>query len=249
MLKAIIVDDEYSTRRLLEKLITDHCSDVAVVASADSVPKAVQSIHTYKPDMVFLDINMPIYNGFQVFDFIEEIDFDIIFVTASDAFMKEAFEVGAVHYLVKPIDIDQLLHAIDRVRRIRNPESILARVQIEGKPIASKTKKTIIIEQNGLTKILNLSDIVYVEGEGSYSKFNFIKDLPMMPSKSLKFYEDNGLSQDNGFYRIHKSYLVNINYVSEIQNNKLAVLQNGMELPIARERTNGFREFLNEYLR
>jgi len=114
-MKAIIIDDEAKARRILQTLLQDYCPQVEVIALAEDVPQAVKLLQTHKPDLIFLDIEMPRYTGFQLFDFVNDIDFDIIFTTAYKEYAIQAFQVSAIDYLLKPIQIDLLEKAIQKV--------------------------------------------------------------------------------------------------------------------------------------
>lgn len=116
MLKAIIIEDETKARRVLEELLKEYCPEVNVLMAADSVPEGVKAIHKFQPDVVFLDIEMPEYNGFQLFDFLNEVNFEVIFTTAYQEYALQAFEVAAIAYLLKPIQIEKLVQAVEKVQ-------------------------------------------------------------------------------------------------------------------------------------
>ena len=121
--RAIIIDDEAKARRLLQLLITENCPDIEIVEQAEDVPSGVKAIHQHKPDIVFSDIDMPNYDGFQLLDFVDKTDFELIYCTAHNDFALKAFEVSAVDYLVKPIQISLLVKAVEKAIRLRNTAS------------------------------------------------------------------------------------------------------------------------------
>ncbi len=118
--KAIIIDDEVKARRLLQTLIEENCPEIEILAQAEDVPNGVKMIHQYQPDIVFSDIDMPHYDGFQLLDFVDKTNFELIYCTAHNDFALKAFEVSAIGYLVKPIQITQLTNAVHKAIQIRN---------------------------------------------------------------------------------------------------------------------------------
>ncbi|MBI3232597.1 MAG: response regulator, partial [Bacteroidetes bacterium] len=119
MLRAIIIDEEPKARRILEIMINENCVDVSIVAQEEDVPSGVLAIKEHQPDLVFLDIEMPIYDGFRLFEFIDDHNFEVIFTTAYNDYALRAFEVSAVDYLLKPIQTEQLQKAIEKVKRMK----------------------------------------------------------------------------------------------------------------------------------
>ena len=145
MLKAIIVDDEGKARRILERFIVEYCPQLEIVAVVENVPEAVKAIQKTNPDVVFLDIEMPGYNGFQLLEFFDQIDFEIIFTTAYSEFALRAFQVSAIDYLLKPIQIDQLTLAVQKLVKIHGNSLIRQRLATLQKNLEEHKIKKIII--------------------------------------------------------------------------------------------------------
>ena len=146
MLKAIIVDDEGKARRILERFIVEYCPQLEIVAVVENVPEAVKAIQKTNPDVVFLDIEMPGYNGFQLLEFFDQIDFEIIFTTAYSEFALRAFQVSAIDYLLKPIQIDQLTLAVQKLVKIHGNSLIRQRLATLQKNLEEHKIKKIIIQ-------------------------------------------------------------------------------------------------------
>ncbi len=238
-MKALIVDDEPRARRILEQLLKEYCIEVEIVDTADDVPNAVKAIQKYKPDVVFLDIEMPQYTGFQLFEFFEDIDFEVIFTTAYRDYALQAFQVEASDYLLKPIQIELLMQAVQKVQK---------RIDIKNTPINTNTapqmnRITVPIAEGLL--FLEPNEIVTLKAEGSYTNVCLVNDKKILVSKNIKFFEDY-LLKHNMFFRPHRSYIINLHFVKQFlrQDGGLIVMKNGEEVDISREKRD---EFLQKY--
>lgn len=244
MLKAIIVDDEAKARRILENFITEYCPQLSIVAISEDVPQAVKAIKKSQPDVVFLDIEMPGYNGFQLLEFFEEIDFEIIFTTAYSEFALKAFQVSAVDYLLKPIQIEQLIKAVEKMEKIKGNSLIRERLQTLQANLKEHQIKKIVVPVSEGSLFIEVNDITYLKAEGSYVNI-FLKDgNKVLVSKNIKDYE-NQLTLKEGFYRTHRSYLVNTGYITNISaDHSEAMLGNHATVSIARERKQDFVHYM-----
>ena len=244
MLKAIIVDDESRARKILASFLTDYCEQVEIVAQVEDVPQGVKAIKNFKPDIVFLDIEMPGYNGFQLLDFFDEIQFEIVFTTAYSEFALKAFQVSAIDYLLKPIQIDQLINAVNKVERIRGNSLVNERVQTLQANLEDFKIKKIVIPLSEGSLFIELKEIIYLKAEGSYVNF-FLKDgTKILASKNIKDFEEQ-LTQTEGFFRTHRSFLINTAFITNISSDNTGVTLNGnAEITIARERKQDFIQFL-----
>ncbi len=236
MLKAIIVDDEGKARRILERFIVEYCPQLEIVAIVENVPEAVKAIQKTNPDVVFLDIEMPGYNGFQLLEFFEEIDFEIIFTTAYSEFALRAFQVSAIDYLLKPIQIDQLTLAVQKLEKIHGNSQIRERLATLQKNLEEYKIKKIIIPLSEGSLFVELKDIIYLKAEGSYANIFFKDGNKVIVSKNLKDYEDQ-LTMEEGFFRTHRSFLVNTDYIKQISSDgSEATLINDAVINISRDR-------------
>lgn len=248
MLRAIIIDDEAKARRILESFITDYCPQVTITATAPDVVQGVKLIQKENPDIVFLDIEMPGYNGFQLLEFFDDISFEVIFVTAYSEFALKAFQVSAVDYLLKPLQIDQLVNAVNKAGKLRGSSLIKQRLETLKTNLEEKKIKRIVVPVSEGSLFVDVKDITHLKAEGSYVNI-FLKDgNNILVSKNIKDYE-NQLTVDEGFFRTHRSYLVNIHYIASISpDNTAATLKNKKTIAIARERKNDFFNFLSTAL-
>lgn len=246
MLKAIIVDDEGKARRILARFIVEYCPQIEIVAIVEDVPEAVKAIQKTNPDVVFLDIEMPGYNGFQLLEFFEEIDFEIIFTTAYSEFALRAFQVSAIDYLLKPIQIDQLTLAVQKLEKIHGNSLIRERLAILQKNLEEYKIKKIIVPLSEGSLFVELKDILYLKAEGSYANIFFKDGNKVIVSKNLKDYEDQ-LTMEEGFFRTHRSFLVNTDYIKQISSDgSEAMMINDSIINISRERKQELAIYLKQ---
>ncbi|HXB42389.1 MAG TPA: LytTR family DNA-binding domain-containing protein [Bacteroidia bacterium] len=227
MIKAIIVDDESKSIKNLEFLITAHCKDVSIVKTANNALEAVKLILQEKPDVVFLDVQMPGYNGFDVLEQIKEIEVKIIFTTAHKEYAIEALRKGAFDYLLKPIDVEDLKNCLNRVTGKVNKSSVIYPNTIE-----LSVKDGIIF--------IKPKDIVRLEASGSYTTIYLDNGVKHLASKSMKEYEK--FLDPTLFYRCHNSHVINLKKVVKfISNNGLfAEMNNGSVAEIAKKNKEEF---------
>lgn len=244
MLKAIIVDDEAKARRILESFITEYCPQVKVCELAEDVPQAVKAIKKHDPDVVFLDIEMPGYNGFQLLEFFDDINFEIVFVTAYSEFALKAFQVSAIDYLLKPLQIDQLINAVNKIEKIKGNSLIKERVQTLQTNLQENKIKKIAVPLSDGTLFIETKDITHLKADGSYVNI-FLKDgNKIVVCKNLKDYESI-LTEADGFFRSHRSFLVNKHYIKSLNaDHSEATISNNQIINIARDKKQEFLSFI-----
>lgn len=243
MIKAIIIDDEAKARRIMEVLLTEHCPTVTVMESAEDVLSGIKAIHKHQPDLVFLDIEMPGYTGFQLLDFFEEIRFQVVFTTAYSEYALQAFQVSAVDYLLKPIQIDQLVNAVEKVKKLigsaHPSETIIA---LKENLEAHEVKKLAVPTSSGLAFIAT-EHIVLMEADGSYTHIYLTDGTKMLISKKIKEFELN-LASNTSFFRTHRSYLINLAHLKQYvkQDGGHLLMDNNQIAHLARERKDAFHK-------
>ena len=245
-LKAIIVDDEERARNTLSTLIHEFCPEVIVQEKCSNVPDAVEKIKALKPDLVFLDIEMPEYNGFELFDFFDEITFEVIFVTAYDQYAIKAFEVSAVDYLLKPVEIELLQKAVQKAEKRNSLNDTKGQISILKSTYKGEDIKKIALPlMDGLT-FVELSDIALFMADGAYTNVVFKNKNKILVSKRLKFFEDL-LENRPVFFRAHRSSLINLNSMQKYFKGKNVILMdNGIEISLSRDRKQEFENLLKE---
>jgi len=224
-IKAILVDDEESARDVLQNLLERFCPDIELVAKCENIPEAVEEINNHNPDLVFLDIEMPQYSGFEIVKFFKEINFQIIFVTAYDQYAIKAFEVSAIDYLLKPIDIARLKLSIERVRQRQNSLQQAERLNLLNDTLEQKQIKNIIVSDKGNQNIIPIDSIIAIEAQESYCLIH-TKDKKHTASKNLKHFETllESLPQ---FIRVHKSWLINKEHLLNYSKSELTINLSG----------------------
>lgn len=224
-LKAIVVDDEESARDVLENLLQRFCPEVEVLAKCSSLKSAISQIENFEPDVVFLDIEMPNYAGFEIVNFFEEIKFEIVFVTAYDHYAIKAFEISAIDYLLKPIDIARLKESVSRISRHREVEKQRQRIDVLASTIETKLLKNIVITDKGQQHIVGIDKIVAIEAQESYC-FVFTESKRYTVSKNLKHFESLFEAMP-AFMRVHKSWLINKDYLQHYSKTELTIQLRG----------------------
>jgi two-component system LytT family response regulator len=247
MVKAIIVDDELGARESLSKMVEKNCKNIEIVAKADSMLSAFESINKYQPDLVFLDIEMSNGNAFDLLEKFKEIDFDIIFTTAYDHYAIKAIKFSAVDYLLKPIDIEELLQAVNRFEAKSGQKSMLDKkfkALLSNIKPENKLKKVGIPDGDGLI-FINLSDIIRCDSDGNYTFFVLITGKKILASRTLGEYEQ--MFSDDNFFRIHRSHLINLQHVKKYIKGEggYAVMSDNSQVEVSRRNKTDFLEKLS----
>lgn len=247
MTNAVIIDDEDRGREFLSKLLLEYCTSVKVVAKADSISTGIAAIHQHKPDLVFLDIMMPGGTGFDLLEEIGTIDFDIVFTTAHDNFAIRAIRFSALDYLLKPIDVEELQIAVDRVKNKTEAEIDTnkknVQVFLDNVRGVNPFNQIVLPTLEGLI-FVRVEEIVRCQGEGSYSRIFLFEQDSVLVSRNLK--EIEGLLLDNGFFRVHKSHLINLNHIRKYIKGSggFVIMSDGAEVEIAKRKKDEFIEKL-----
>ena len=229
-LHAIVVEDEETSREILKNYLTKYCPNVIVLGEAANVEDALVLINENELDLVFLDVEMPYGNAFDLLDKVGDRTFETVFVTAYDHYAIDALNAHASYYLLKPINIDKLIDAVNYVSEIKEQENRLQNTILKPKQTVVAGKITIPL-QNGF-EVLQVEDILYCQADDNYTQI-YLKDKKKLVSKTLKYFED--MLTENGFARVHKSYLVNVNTIVEYKKGKggSVVLENGKEIMVS----------------
>ena len=230
-LNTIIVEDEETSRDILKNYIKKYCPNVTILGEASNVEEALVLIRNNALDLVFLDVEMPYGNAFDLLDKVGDINFETIFVTAYNHYAIDALNAHASYYLMKPISIDELIKAVDYVNEIRTKEDALQdQVLI---PKTNSVEGKITIPQLDGFEVINTSDILYCKADDNYTEIYLNNNKKKLVSKTLKYFEE-ALS-NSSFARVHKSYLVNVNEVVKYLKGKggSVVLSNGKQVIVS----------------
>ncbi|MDO6431879.1 LytTR family DNA-binding domain-containing protein [Flavitalea sp. BT771] len=225
MIKAVIVEDEPNNVIILEGMIQEFCPHVSIAGKAGNVHKAEALIRETDPDLVFMDIEMPYGSGFDVLDRLRPARFEVIFVTAFNEYTVKAFRYSALDYLLKPIDINELLQSVSRAERniqLKNFDRRLDGFLQSMKKLSLEMPKIGLPGKNGVV-FVNVSDIMRLEANRGYTHIIIKDKRKIISSKNILEYEE--LLPGNKFYRVHHSHLVNLSYVNGYQRGRGGYLE------------------------
>lgn len=210
MIRAILIDDEPLAVEVLGNDLKNYCPNIEIVAKCHSAKEGLKAIKEHKPDLIFLDIEMPWMNGFEMLEVIENIDFDVIFTTAYDQFAVQAFRISAIDYLLKPIDKDDLIIAVNKVGEKKEPHMSKQHLDVLMQNMApsGEHQRVALPSKNGFEFVL-MQDILYCEADGNYTYFYMVDKKKRLISRPMK--EVEKMLNDPSFCRIHNSYLINLN--------------------------------------
>jgi two-component system, LytTR family, response regulator len=234
MLRTIIIDDEAHQRLTIEKMVTRYCPAMDIVAQAEGVRTGVEAIKKHKPDLILLDIKMDDGTGFDLLDQLQPIDFKVIFITAFDQYAVKAFKFSALDYLLKPIDPDELVQAVDKAREIIQNDFVTQLENLrEHLSMENKTIRRIIIKTFDNIHLVPVNEILYCESDSSYTTINLVNQSRIIASAYLKDYEE--ILSDSGFFRVHKSYLINLRLIRRFEKAEggYVILEGDIRIPVA----------------
>jgi len=251
-MKAILIDDEPDGIRTLKKMLELNCPEVEIAATCTNVITAQRELEDNLPDVIFLDVRMPGKNGLDMLAELTETNFEVIFVTAHNEYMLQALQFSAVDYLMKPVDEDRLVEAVQRVKkRLRQKKTadpaatLLHNISKTGVPMEMKL---CLPTQRGFT-IVKIEEILYCEAQRSYTVFRLTNNKPIIISRPLFDYDR--LLTDTVFLRVHKSFLINLMHVKEYMRGDggSVIMSNGTEIEVSRRKKELFLTKIKEFFK
>jgi len=235
MLRAIIIDDEPNAVSLLVLRLGQHCPQIEIVATCTESLAGVDAIRQQKPDVVFLDIEMPQLNGFQVLEAVGEMTFLLVFVTAYDRFALKAFKYSALDYLLKPIDTTELIATVKKIEK--QMQTSTSQLQHLKQQFSRKNnylpERLALPYQNGVA-FVSIHEIIYCEADDNYTRFHLINGQQHITSKTLKDIQE--LLEEHDFLRVHRQYLINIHQIRKFVKGEgsYLVMNNEQNIPVSR---------------
>ena len=240
-LNALIVEDEQTSRDILKNYLSKYCPNVQVLGEAENIDQGLELIRNNDLDVVFLDVEMPYGNAFDLLEKVGDVNFETIFVTAYNHYAMDALNAHASYYLMKPISIDELIKAVDYVTQIKTKENALHEEVLIPKTNPVNGKIT-IPQQDGF-EVINTADILFCKADDNYTEIYLNNNKKKLVSKTLKYFEEalNG----SGFARVHKSYLVNVNEIVKYVKGKggSVVLSNGKQIMVSASKKPGLLSY------
>jgi two-component system, LytTR family, response regulator len=242
VIRTVLIDDEPDSIKILQKLLGSYCPQVEVVGTADGVETATILIHAARPDLVFLDIEMMQGNAFDLLNRLQPINFQVIFVTAFDNYAVRAFKYSAVDYLLKPLDINRLVAAVEKVSGRFEKENVLAQMKmlLENLGNISLSDQKIAIPTLTGLSFVALGDIIRLEAKGGYTAICMVDKQQILATRTIKDYED--ILPPNIFYRIHNSHIINLQKIKKYQKGRggSVIMEDNSDIEVAIRRRDEF---------
>jgi two-component system LytT family response regulator len=240
-MKAVIIDDEEHCIVTLRWNLEQYCKDITIVATAGNGQKGLEIIKQYKPDIVFLDIEMPVMNGLDMIDNLEDIDFKLIFTTAYNHYAVKAIKLSAVDYLMKPIDKDELIDAVEKVRITFMNSGQNIQVLKHNLHSVSNLQKILVATSEGIL-FFNINAIIHLDAQSNYTMIYLDNGNKQLSSKTLGDYEE--VLPADLFFRCHNSHIINLQKINKYVRGEggIAQMSNGREIEISRRKKAEFME-------
>ncbi len=244
-MKVVIIDDEIYCCEVLQLLLLKHCSEVTELKMFNNSSEGLAYIKANTPDILFLDIEMPILNGFDLLNELGEINFNVIFTTAYDKYAVRAFRFNAIDYLLKPIDKDELITAVRKISEKKPEHKRHGNEILKMKSAFQKNPDVIAISSMEGITFIEVKDIVYCESDGSYTAFFFNDNRRIQTSKPIKDVEET--LTESGFYRVHQSFLINMKHIRKYirGDGGEVVMSNGKTINVSRQKKQEFLSFFS----
>jgi len=239
-LTAILIDDERKALAILKNKIERLCPTINIIGETQNPKEGIKLIKDLMPQLVFLDVAMPELSGFDLLSEIENPSFEIIFVTAFDNYAIEAIKHCAIGYLVKPVDNKDLITTVNKAIQNIEDKSALEKNKLLIENLGVQTfqnKKIVIPSQEGL-EFVKISDIICCEGTNGYTTIHFLNRKQILSSNSIGHF--NKILENQNFYLVHKSHLINLNYIEKYLNEGYVILTNNVKIPVSRNRRSDF---------
>ncbi len=248
-IKALIVDDEENSREVMLNMLQYYCKDIEVIGQAENVSSAYQQIQSTKPDVVFLDIQMPGENGFDLLKKFKPLPFRVIFVTAFDHFALRAIKLSAVDYLLKPVSPKELIRAVTKLEaQIEAEEHFESKLEsLEDNLTEDKDLKKIILNTSTTMHVIKISEVIRCEADENYTRVIREDGKAILVAKTLKEFDE--MLSPFGFCRIHQSHLINLNHVITFEkSNGMVILTTHEHVPVSSRRKEFFLSSLQQHI-
>ena len=245
MIKTIIIEDELQSSQLLEMMLKGFSDTIEITDVCNTPARGIDSIQKHSPDLVFLDIEMPRMNGFEMLKKIGAIDFNIIFTTAYNKYAINAIKLSALDYLLKPIDKNELSVAIKKCVQNMEQKDMGYKMDLLLKNISKQNAldKTLTLTSTEGVRFIRMKDIIRLEAHGRYTKFYLITKEDILASRTLGDFEET--LSENEFFRIHETHIINLLYIDRFhKGNNYVLLTDKTELPLARRRKEEFLKII-----
>ena len=238
-LTAVVIEDEYRLREVFITLLRQHCPEIEVIGEASNITEGSELIIFRKPDVVFLDIEMPHGNGFDLLSKFEQIPFEIVFVSSYEQYAIRALKLSALDFILKPVEIEDLFGLTERIRQsMKVKESAFKYDLLQANLNSNEQEKKIILPGKRKLECIFLKQIIYLKAEQNYTTIYTIDKNRIVVAKILKEFEETLCQENSDFVRIHKTYIVNIKHIRKFVRDEDAfiILEDGTRLEVSRRK-------------
>ncbi|TVZ52465.1 LytR/AlgR family response regulator transcription factor [Dokdonia sp. Hel_I_53] len=246
-MKAIIIDDEKKARILLSTILEENCKEITNVLTAQDLLSGIDIIKNEKPDIVFLDIEMPENSGLEILEFLDPntINFEIIFTTAYSEYAVQAFELSAIDYLLKPLRPSKVISAVQKVIDQKSSSKNNKKIEALKESLATQNFKKIALPVSDGIKFVNFKDIIFFQADGMYTTVTTIDDEKILISKPLRHFTDL-LKDVSYFYKTHRSYLINLNFIKKYvkSDGGYILMTNDVSVSISKDKREMFLQLV-----
>lgn len=250
MISAVLIDDDKNLRNAMKGLLEMYAPEISIIGEADSVKTGTAAITVYKPDVVFMDIQLGDGTGFDILEQITKkqggLACHVVFITAHEQYAVKAFRFSALDYLLKPVDPEELRKVVEKIKKTLSGTDSFSHIDLLLENIRKKVDKfkRIALSTSDGIHLFEVSDIIRLESQDNYTKFYIKNNKPVLIAKTLKEYED--LLSEQGFERIHQSHLINLAYLKSYikKDGGYAVMADNSNLPISQRKKERLQELL-----
>jgi len=247
MIKAIIIDDEKNSREVIHEIIKEYFDEIKIVAQAGDVETSIKEIEKHKPNLLFLDIDLPDGTGFDVLKNVDYKDMKVIFITAHQEYAITAIKFSAFDFILKPYNSSELIKTVKRVIEEQNAENNSLRFEaiLSNFGNALPELKKIVLKTSDRIYLVNIKDIIRCEAENNYTLFYLSNGNKILVSKTIKTYET--LLANHGFLRVHQSHLVNLNYIQHFDkpDGGMLVLSDNSSVPVSQQKRSNLLDYFS----
>lgn len=241
-IKVALLDDEVSNIAILKNILENQCDNVEIVWTADNLDDARKNIEEKDIDVIFMDIEMPPHSSFELLESIPEPKFEVIFVTAYQEYALRALKMAALDYILKPIKASDIVQVMDKIRATKKEKygELTGIIKNYLKGNMNENFSKIVVHVADGYDIVDINNIIYIEALDSYTKLKLVNNVSYVASRSLKDFEE--LLTEKGFYRVHKSYLINLRHMKKIQKGVAAsvIMSNDVSIPVSARKKDVF---------
>ncbi|MDA3880684.1 MAG: LytTR family DNA-binding domain-containing protein [Prolixibacteraceae bacterium] len=248
MLRTLIIDDEKHIREMLSGIVNEYCSNIDLLGTAKNIAEAEKSIKEWKPDLILLDINLPDGSGFDLLARLDESAPMVIFITAYNEYAIKAFKFSAVDYIMKPINVEELIEALKRCEMHKEQDNLSSKLKVLLKNMdsSSSESKKIVLKTQESIHVVKVTEIVRCLADHNYTEFFLENGKKLLVSRTLKEYEL--LLNDYDFFRPHQSHLINMNFISRFDkvDGGTLVMSDGSRVPVSKRKKDELLQLFNQ---